>query len=85
MGARPLTVCAAQNVCACGGDPAANVFLEDRIPVNVCALTSVRKDLSQLGGISMRVGMSVRENVCATTSVRSNVCSGAVGSPLGII
>lgn len=82
MGAGQLTVCAAQNVCGCGEDPAANV---GKTPVNVCALTSVRKDLSQLGGISVRVGMSVRENVCATTSVRSNVCLGTVGSPLGII
>lgn len=49
VGAGPLTVCAAQNVCARGEDPAANVFLWGIIPGNVCALTSVRRDLSQLG------------------------------------
>lgn len=49
VGAGPLTVCAAQNVCACGGGPAANMLLWIGIPVTVCALISVRRDLSQLG------------------------------------
>lgn len=70
VGAGPLTVCATQNVCACGEDPAANVFLWGRIPGIVCATYSCAQRFVSAGPI-----VCVGGHVCAGESLCDNVCA----------